>query len=114
MHIKIIFSYNKSIAKYKKEVARFTNLVKSNAANQKQLDDVKAAYNAALKKRTASLDTMQQNNKVIENEVNGLKIQIAQIDDNIEKSYIIRKKLSSFLSKFIVPKNTRNCPFRPI
>lgn len=79
---------DEEIAKYKKEVARFTNLVKSNAANQKQLDDVKAAYNAALKKRTASLDTMQQNNKVIENEVNGLKIQIAQIDDNIEKSYI--------------------------
>ena len=79
---------DEEITKYKKEVARFTNLVKSNAANQKQLDDVKAAYNAALKKRTASLDTMQQNNKVIENEVNGLKIQIAQIDDNIEKSYI--------------------------
>lgn len=76
------------ITKYKKEVARFTNLVKSNAANQKQLDDINSAYTAALKKRSATYDTMQQNNKAIENEINGLKIQIAQIDDNIQKSYI--------------------------
>ncbi len=76
------------INRYKKEVTRFTNLVKSNAANQKQLDDVKAAYIAAQKKRSATLDTMQQNNKAVENEINGLKIQIAQIEDNIQKSYI--------------------------
>lgn len=79
---------DEEITKYKKEVNRFTNLVKSNAANQKQLDDVKAAYNAAQKKRSATLDTMQQNNKAVENEINGLKIQIAQIEDNIQKSYI--------------------------
>lgn len=79
---------DEEINKYKKEVSRFTNLVKSNAANQKQLDDVKAAYNAAQKKRSATLDTMQQNNKAVENEINGLKIQIAQIEDNIQKSYI--------------------------
>ena len=79
---------DEEINKYKKEVNRFTNLVKSNAANQKQLDDVKAAYNAAQKKRSATLDTMQQNNKAVENEINGLKIQIAQIEDNIQKSYI--------------------------
>lgn len=79
---------DEEIAKYKKEVIRFTNLVKSNAANQKQLDDVKAAYISAQKKYSASLDTMQQNNKAVENEINGLKIQIAQIEDNIQKSYI--------------------------
>lgn len=79
---------DEEITKYKKEVNRFTNLVKSNAANQKQLDDVKAAYTAAQKKRSAALDTMQQNNKAVENEINGLKIQIAQIEDNIQKSYI--------------------------
>ena len=79
---------DEEITKYKKEVNRFTNLVKSNAANQKQLDDVKAAYTAAQKKRSATLDTMQQNNKAVENEINGLKIQIAQIEDNIQKSYI--------------------------
>lgn len=79
---------DEEITKYKKEVNRFTNLVKSNAANQKQLDDVKAAYIAAQKKRSATLDTMQQNNKAVENEINGLKIQIAQIEDNIQKSYI--------------------------
>lgn len=79
---------DEEITKYKKEVTRFTNLVKSNAANQKQLDDVKAAYTAAQKQYSASLDTMQQNNKAVENEINGLKIQIAQIEDNIQKSYI--------------------------
>lgn len=79
---------DEEIIKYKKEVTRFTSLVKSNAANQKQLDDVKAAYTAAQKKRSATLDTMQLNNKAVENEINGLKIQIAQIEDNIQKSYI--------------------------
>ena len=76
------------VLKYKKEAARFTNLVKSNAANQKQLDDINSAYTATQKKYSASLDTMQKNNKAIENEINGLKIQIAQIEDNIQKSYI--------------------------
>ena len=38
------------VLKYKKEAARFTNLVKSNAANQKQLDDINSAYTATQKK----------------------------------------------------------------
>lgn len=79
---------DQEIATLKKEMVRFTNLVKSNAANQKQLDDIVSSYNTALKKRSASYETMVQNNNVIENEINGLKIQIAQVEDNIEKSVI--------------------------
>lgn len=91
---------DEEVNKYKNEVSRFKRLVASDAANKKQLDDVTSAYNAALKKREATYDTLTKGNTLILNEINGLKIQIAQIDDNIKKTLIISPMDGVVLTKY--------------
>lgn len=91
---------DEEVNKYKNEVARFKRLVASDAANKKQLDDVTSAYNAALKKREATYDTLTKGNTLILNEINGLKIQIAQIDDNIKKTLITSPMDGVVLTKY--------------
>lgn len=91
---------DEEVNKYKNEVERFKRLVASSAANKKQLDDVTSAFNAARKQREATYDTLTKNNTVILNEINGLKIQIAQIDDNIKKSLIYAPMDGMVLTKY--------------
>ncbi len=91
---------DEEVNKYKNEVVRFKRLVASDAANKKQLDDVTSAYNAALKKRDATYDTLTKGNTLILNEINGLKIQIAQIDDNIKKTLITSPMDGVVLTKY--------------
>lgn len=91
---------DEEVNKYKNEVERFKRLVASNAANKKQLDDVTSAFNAARKQREATYDTLTKSNTVILNEINGLKIQIAQIDDNIKKSLIYAPMDGMVLTKY--------------
>lgn len=91
---------DEEVNKYKQEVERFKRLVASNAANKKQLDDVTSAFNAARKQREATYDTLTKSNTVILNEINGLKIQIAQIDDNIKKSLIYAPMDGMVLTKY--------------
>lgn len=91
---------DEEVNKYKQEVERFKRLVASSAANKKQLDDVTSAYNAARKQREATYDTLTKSNTVILNEINGLKIQIAQIDDNIKKSLIYAPMDGMVLTKY--------------
>ena len=91
---------DEEVNKYKQEVERFKRLVASSAANKKQLDDVTSAYNAARKQREATYDTLKKSNTVILNEINGLKIQIAQIDDNIKKSLIYAPMDGMVLTKY--------------
>lgn len=91
---------DEEVSKYKKEVERFKRLVASDAANKKQLDDVTSAYNAAIKKREATYDTLTKGNTLVLNEINGLKIQIAQVDDNIKKSLIYAPMDGVVLTKY--------------
>lgn len=91
---------DEEVNKYKQEVERFKRLVASSAANKKQLDDVTSAFNAARKQREATYDTLTKSNTVILNEINGLKIQIAQIDDNIKKSLIYAPMDGMVLTKY--------------
>lgn len=91
---------DEEVNKYKQEVERFKRLVASSAANKKQLDDVTSAYNAARKQREATYDTLTKGNTVILNEINGLKIQIAQVDDNIKKSLIYAPMDGMVLTKY--------------
>ena len=91
---------DEEVNKYKQEVERFKRLVASSAANKKQLEDVTSAFNAARKQREATYDTLTKSNTVILNEINGLKIQIAQIDDNIKKSLIYAPMDGMVLTKY--------------
>lgn len=81
--------YDEEIKKYKKEVERFKKLVQSDAANRKQLEDVEYALSSSIKRKDAALDSMRKNNNAVYNEIEGLKIQLSQIDDSISKAQIV-------------------------
>lgn len=98
---KQIAPYNEEIKKYKKEVERFKRLVKSDAVNKKQLEDMEFALSSALKKKEAVEDNFKQTNNVILNQIEDLKIQIKQIDDSISKTVINVSDNGTVLVKYV-------------
>jgi len=96
-----IASIKQQIATQKTELKRFENLVKSNAANQKQVDDINAQILVLEKQLAAQTETLENSNKGITEESSGLDIQVAQIDDQIEKSIITSPIRGTILSKYV-------------
>ena len=97
---KQIASLQQQIATQKNEQQRFENLVRSNVATQKQVDDITAQIAILEKQLAAQTETLENSNKSLSDETAGLVIQIAQIDDQIAKS-IIRSPIDGVvLSKY--------------
>lgn len=78
---------------------RIENLLKDNAATQKQLDDVNGEINV-IKNQIISIET--QNAPVI-NELKSIDVQIKQIDDQVQKTKIINPINGTVLSKYAEP-----------
>ena len=97
---KQIASLRQQIATQKNEQKRFENLIKSNAANQKQLDDINAQIELLEKQLIAQTETLENNNKSISGESLSLAAQIAQIEDMIQKSIISAPINGTVLSKY--------------
>ncbi|MCL1937288.1 MAG: HlyD family efflux transporter periplasmic adaptor subunit [Candidatus Azobacteroides sp.] len=95
-----IASIQQQIATQKTEQKRFENLVKSNAATQKQLDDINAQIAILEKQLAAQTETVENSNRSISGESSGLIMQIAQIDDQIQKSLIASPINGTVLSKY--------------
>lgn len=95
-----IASIQQQIATQKTEQKRFENLVKSHAANQKQLDDINAQIAILQKQLSAQTETLENNNRSVSGESAGLIAQIAQIDDQIQKSIISSPIDGTVLSKY--------------
>lgn len=97
---KQIASIQQQIATQKSEQKRYENLVKSNAANQKQLDDINAQILVLEKQLAAQTETLENSNKSVSGETLGLEAQIAQIEDQIRKSRIASPIDGTVLSKY--------------
>ena len=97
---KQIASIQQQIVTQKAEQKRFENLVKSNAATQKQLDDINAQIAILEKQLAAQTETLENSNRSISGETLGLNMQIAQIDDQIRKSIICSPIDGVILSKY--------------
>ena len=95
-----IASIQQQIATQKAERQRFENLVRSNAANQKQLDDINAQIAVLEKQLAAQTETLENSNRSISGEVTGLAMQIAQIDDQIKRSLIVSPLAGTVLAKY--------------
>jgi len=95
-----IASIKQQITTQKTEQKRFENLVKSNAANQKQLDDINAQIILLEKQLEAQTETLENNNRSVLGERASLDIQIAQIEDQISKSIIASPINGTVLSKY--------------
>lgn len=78
---------------------RILNLIKDNAATQKQLDDVNGEINI-IKQQILSIEI--QNAPVV-NELKNIDVQIKQIEDQINKSKIINPINGTVLIKYAEP-----------
>ncbi len=97
---KQIAATKEQIEKQKTEQRRFENLVKSNAANQKQLDDINAQLNVLEKQLAAQTETLENSNRSVSSEGASLEIQVAQIEDQIRKSVISSPINGTVLAKY--------------
>ncbi|MBS5980343.1 MAG: efflux RND transporter periplasmic adaptor subunit [Dysgonomonas mossii] len=95
-----IAAIKQQIATQKNEQKRFGNLVKANAANQKQLDDINAQILVLERQLTAQTELLENSNKNISEQSSGLSVQVAQINDQIQKSIISSPINGTILSKY--------------
>ena len=84
----------------RREQQRFTQLVKDNAANQKQLDDINAQIAALEKQLAAQTETLKNSNNGIAKEQQSLLAQIAQIDDQLKNAVIKSPIQGTILGKY--------------
>lgn len=94
-----IASLEEQLRTAKKDLKRFKNLVKKNVVNQKQLDDVQSQVAFLNKQIAAQKSNLENNNTSIQDQGNALKIQIAQVEDQLKKC-----KISSPISGIVLDK----------
>jgi HlyD family secretion protein len=92
--------FKEQIATQKRELARFGNLVKLNAANQKQVDDIQSQLSVLEKQLAAQTELLVNNNQGISGESTALESQIAQIEDQLLKSRITSPIQGTVLTKY--------------
>jgi HlyD family secretion protein len=95
-----VAALQEQIATARREQQRFTQLVKDNATNQKQLDDINAQLATLEKQLAAQIETIKNSNNSIENEQQSLLAQIAQIDDQIKNAVIKSPVKGTVLGKY--------------
>jgi len=93
-----VFQQQRATAKIEKE--RIEKLLKANAANAKQLDDINAQIAVIEKQIVAQKSSMESGNASLNEESSALQIQIAQLDDQIGKCYIISPINGTVLVKY--------------
>lgn len=75
---------------------RTENLIKDNAATQKQLDDI----NGEMKVIQSQIRSVEVQNAPVVNELKSIDVQIKQIDDQINKSKILNPVQGTVLTKY--------------
>lgn len=95
-----IAAIQQQIVTQKKEQARYENLLRSNAANQKQLDDINAQILYLEKQLAAQTEVLVNSNRGVSEESSSMQIQVAQLDDQIAKSIIKSPIKGTILSKY--------------
>jgi HlyD family secretion protein len=97
---KQIAAIQQQISTSKSELLRFEKLVKANAANQKQLDDLNAQVAVLEKQVAAQKSSLEIANRGISEDVSTLEIQVAQIDDLLQKCRICSPIEGTILLKY--------------
>jgi HlyD family secretion protein len=97
---KQIAAIEQQIATARTEHKRFENLVKANAANQKQLDDINAQISLLEKQLDAQKTTLVTGNQGINNDSEGISLQVSQLDDQLKKCNITSPIAGTVLVKY--------------
>lgn len=88
------------LATAKKEKARIENLLKSDAANTKQLDDIDSSIATLEKQLAAQRLTLVTSNQGIDEDSSALAIQVAQLDDQIARATVSSPIDGTVLAKY--------------
>lgn len=97
---KQIAAIEQQIVTAKTERNRVANLLKANAANQKQLDDANAQIAFLEKELVAQKTTLVTTNEGISDDSKGMKLQVAQIEDQLKKCKITSPISGTVLVKY--------------
>lgn len=97
---KQIAAIKQQIVTQEREKKRWENLVKSNAGNQKQLDDINSQIAYLQKQLIAQTSTLENNNAGVNGESSSLEIQVAQLNDQLSKCHIMSPINGTVLSKY--------------
>ncbi|MCL9805889.1 HlyD family efflux transporter periplasmic adaptor subunit [Flavobacterium amniphilum] len=84
----------------KRERQRLENLVKADAATQKQLDDATTYVDIVQKKIAALQTSLAHSTSSLSGEASGLQAQIEQINDQLEKSEIVNEVNGNVIAKY--------------
>lgn len=94
---------NEQLKSAKREKLRIENLLRSDAATPKQLDDIDAQIDLVNGNITALRTSLVNNTRSLDKEVGPLQAQIEQVDDQILKSQIINPVNGTVLSVYAEP-----------
>ncbi len=95
-----IASLKQQLATQRNERVRYEALVKADAANRKQLDDIEAQIAFLEKQLAAQEETLVKGNLGVAGDAQGLEAHIALIDDQITKCIISSPIDGTVLSKY--------------
>ena len=84
-----------------REKARVQRLLASNAANRKQLDDIESQIDVLQRQLSAQTSTLQKNTQNISAQGSTLDFQIAQLEDQLEKTRIVSPISGMVLNKYV-------------
>lgn len=84
----------------KREKARVERLIAANAANQKQLDDIESRIEVLQSQLAAQTSLLQKSSRHISAQSSTIDIQVAQLDDQLEKTRIIAPIAGTVLNKY--------------
>ncbi len=101
------------IAKAELDKKRIESMFRDGAATQKQMDDVNSQLSVLKSTLGAQLNTLSTSVNSIDNESNVYEIQVAQIEDQLRKSYIINPIDGTVLNKYTEPKEMTS-PGKPL
>lgn len=88
------------LAKQQREKQRVENLLKSDAATTKELDDINSAIQVLEKQLEAQKNTLNKSVATIEAQIGGLKAQIEQLEDRLRKCVIVSPISGTVLAKY--------------
>ena len=97
---KQIAALKEQITKQQTERTRVENLLKAEAATQKQLDDINSAIVVLERQLIAMQSSLQNNALSIDAQSSAIEIQIAQIDDKLSKCIISSPVTGTVLAKY--------------
>ena len=95
-----IASLRQELATQRRERRRYGNLVRDNAANRKQLDDIDARIAVLEKQLAAQTETLEKGNLSVSGQVRMLEAKIAQVEDRIRRCVITSPCTGTILAKY--------------